>query len=910
MQQNMISQRWLALTAIAIAAIITLPNSAQEFGDFRDFFDAPWIGYDTAVYPEGIGPVAAAVADFNADTWPDLATVSSGGSGHLSILMADGIGGYLPPVTYQLTEESSDLAAVDVDNDGDIDVIVLDSERFGGGDSISVWQNDGLGNFDLTDTFDTGMTGLNQLTTADYDNDGDFDVAVTLGNSAGIMLNTGKGGFAIAQTLTLTSSTSDIDSGDLDGDGDIDIIVAHHANRWTVLENIDGFFIEQSAITGVAQTVHIVDIDNDTDNDVIFASAGDGNFGDGGVDLWLNDGSGSFTGPQTISFGSDTGVSVHINTADVTGDGWVDIMAATGNAGDWWLVRSDGSGGFQAAQRLSAGASPSHIQTTDLNNDGERDVIVIATDSLEACVYLNPGSGAFVQPPVIDMVDLGISPAFTTNLQAADFDNDNDLDMVIGYRSDFEESFGISLRKNNGDGTFAAIEEYPDATYPIDIRAADIDNDGDVDVVYVNSVGRFFVLDNDGSGNFTRLGFHTFSSPTGFLKLADINNDDLLDVVFSTGFGLDVSYNTGNQTYQAPFGVNLPFGSGYVDFGDFDGDGNLDLLTSTGPQATAQVSMGNGDGTFEPPFNANTGRDIHAFATGFVDDDNDLDFVAFYNLDEKGISSKRGRGNGDFFPTENFHGSYDRTDHTSSLLLPDIDGDGNLDAMTANYGSRDVSVWEGNGDGSFQNHIRFGVGHRAKDLVYGDFDGDNIGDIMVIVRRPNGRWWYPAAVLLRGVDPDANAGESAGLVAVSAQFGNIVSGNLGAIESSDDIDLIATSQFGFLSSEPNVIDLRIAADSADLQPSVIDLALEARLNNPGGDVKVRLQNWNTNTLELVHSYTLGTTEMHESISVMNADRYVRDNDGRIEISVKSVVIATFSLSGFQAEVDYIDIITR
>ena len=141
----------------------------------------------------------------------------------------------------------------------------------------------------------------------------------------------------------------------------------------------------------------------------------------------------------------------------------------------------------------------------------------------------------------------------------------------------------------------------------------------------------------------------------------------------------------------------------------------------------------------------------------------------------------------------------------------------------------------------------------------------------------------------------------------SMAFGTLLEGGMAELAASDDLVLRARSQFGFLSSEPNVIDLRIGSTTVVDPASACDITVEARLNNPGGMIRWRLRDWDDNTLEQVHSYTLGTTELRESATVTNAGQYVRDSDGRIEFSMKAVIVATFSLSGFQAELDQVAI---
>ena len=156
-------------------------------------------------------------------------------------------------------------------------------------------------------------------------------------------------------------------------------------------------------------------------------------------------------------------------------------------------------------------------------------------------------------------------------------------------------------------------------------------------------------------------------------------------------------------------------------------------------------------------------------------------------------------------------------------------------------------------------------------------------------------------------EDDPGETESAVLDAANITFGSLIAGDIDSLRTADDVYLRAQSQFGFLSSEPNVIVLNVAANVTDSSPASLELSVEAQLNNPGGSMRLRLRDWDENSLEEVHSYTLGTTEVRETASITDAAQYIRDDDGRIELSIKSIIVATFSLSGFQAAFDQIDI---
>ncbi|MFG0330714.1 MAG: FG-GAP repeat domain-containing protein [Phycisphaerales bacterium] len=732
--------------------------------DFEPAFDAPWIGYDTAVYPEGIHPVSAASGDLTGDGATDLATVSWGGTAHLSILEGDGNGGFLPPVTYPLFIESLGVVAADFDNDGDLDLAVNDTGRFWEGFTVSLWRNNGAGVFSLSGQFNSGENGPSGITASDFDGDGFVDIAVAhddyivSGNTIAVLFNNRAGGFGPPHVITVRSGTRAIDSGDLDGDGDPDIAVGLESNRFTLVWHDNGTFTVGQTLDGVTAgsipewpQVHVSDIDLDQDQDIFFSNVDSGGPFNGAVGLWRNDGAGGFGPAETISFNRETGGFVQMTTSDVTGDGWPDALGATYFNDEWWLLESDGAGGFRNPRYFRAGQAPISIQTSDLDGDSDRDVIVVASGSLEACVYRNPGDGEFIQPVPIDMTEPALAPAFPTNIESGDIDRDGDLDLVVGYRADFAGAHGISVRKNNGDGSFGPIDDYPNAPYPITVRLEDLDVDGDLDIIWVDADGRFKTRMNGGNGTFGSPQTRRTVYRAEYFELWDVDRDGDPDIVTGDGFDAIVMLNEGFGSFGPPIRTVVSDFFEALGMGEFNGDGILDLLTNSAIQGYAEVSFGLGDGRFQSPRVVTTGRSAQAFDSADLNHDGVGDFVAVYNLDEKGLSVRLGRGNGDFFPLENYHGSRGFVDHTSDVILRDATDDGEHDAMTANFSPQDLSLWRGNADGSFERLERYGVAEHAVDVTFGDFDGDGIGDAMVITQVDAGRWWYPGVVMLKGL---------------------------------------------------------------------------------------------------------------------------------------------------------------
>ncbi|MGI9013320.1 MAG: M14 family zinc carboxypeptidase [Phycisphaerales bacterium] len=148
--------------------------------------------------------------------------------------------------------------------------------------------------------------------------------------------------------------------------------------------------------------------------------------------------------------------------------------------------------------------------------------------------------------------------------------------------------------------------------------------------------------------------------------------------------------------------------------------------------------------------------------------------------------------------------------------------------------------------------------------------------------------------------------DSITLESFDISFGSLRSGGLVEARESDDQFLRTRSQYGFLSSEPNVLVITFGFENAEQSVSTLDVTVESRLNNPNGNVRVSLRNINTNAFNLIRQYTQGTTETTEVIEDVPAAAYIA-GDGSIDLRIKQVVVATFSVVGFDSYFDQVKI---
>jgi hypothetical protein len=291
----------------------------------------------------------------------------------------DGFGSFGPAQVITASAISAtDVQGVDVDGDGDVDVLTASA-----GDSTIAWHEnlDGLGTFGARQLITTNAFLAFAVDAADLDGDAAPDVlsASWLDNKLAWYENTdGLGAFG-PQTIISTAAANPVSvfASDLDGDGDADVLSASQLDgRIAWYENTDGLgsFGPQRTITTtavLAWQVTAADIDGDGDADVLSASELDDRI------AWYEntDGLGTFGAPNDITNTADGATSVH--ACDLDGDGDADVLSASGaDATVAWYENLDGTGSFGPPQVLAADAAQAFsVWAADLDGDGDADAL-------------------------------------------------------------------------------------------------------------------------------------------------------------------------------------------------------------------------------------------------------------------------------------------------------------------------------------------------------------------------------------------------------------------------------------------------------------------------------------------------------------------------------------------------------
>ena len=380
------------------------------------------------------------------------------------------------------------VLAEDVDGDGDLDFVAV------GRTTPRLLLGDGAGTY-----YEVGQQIPTEIFTplaiVDLDEDGDLDViGQRPSNEIGIRLNDGSGRLTSAHDLLEpvgnTLLANEVAVGDLDGDGLLDLYFV--TNR--IFVQRAGRFVEESDARLPAsvfagrpdRAVRLLDVDGDGDADVFLG-------GRTGKTLLVNQGDGVFE-MSTEDLGP-LGQPWSLDVADVNADGIPDVYV--GNLGQDELLLGDGSGGFTYDPNALPFETPrsrtSAVRFGDLDRDGDADAYAARfNDQLSApavpmsnALLLNDGTGVFSASPS------HVTDDASEELELFDADNDGDLDVLLGQRRYIAGPSFVpgttTLYVNDGAGALS-LAPFPTRDQDLQLATGDLDCDGDEDVVAEDAV--------------------------------------------------------------------------------------------------------------------------------------------------------------------------------------------------------------------------------------------------------------------------------------------------------------------------------------------------------------------------------------------------------------------------------------
>jgi len=401
-----------------------------------------------------------------------------------------------------LESDGCGAALFDYDDDGDLDLYVVTAWKLSGQKVVLraknvLYRNDGGLRFtDVTEESGTGDAGWGcGVAVGDIDNDGDLDLYVTNYGPNLLLVNQGDGTF---RNETERSGTGDprwsscATFFDADGDGDLDLYVTNYVSAdW---EEIIG---AERTLLWKDRMVMVGPVGLPGAKDIFYRNRGDGTFEDATVAAGLED-IGAFFGYTAVATDYDDDGDVDLYVANDSnpnfcyrnnGDGTFTDVASWNGCG------MSGTGDAQAGMGADSG---------DVDGDLDLDLVVANFAEDVVTLYRNAGGGFFEDATAMSGLSVATFKPLSWGVAFFDFDNDEDLDLVIAnghiypQADEIRERFGgygfnapNQLFENDGRGRFSEITADAGPAFQVEaashgLAVGDLDNDGDLDLVVVN----------------------------------------------------------------------------------------------------------------------------------------------------------------------------------------------------------------------------------------------------------------------------------------------------------------------------------------------------------------------------------------------------------------------------------------
>ncbi|MEO6596432.1 MAG: VCBS repeat-containing protein [Planctomycetota bacterium] len=542
----------------------------------------------------------------------------------------------------------------------------------------------GTPTFETRTEIDTRLGKHADFVVADFNNDGLLDMAViSIDGELGILLGNGTS-LVLGQRLQIGGVPSWIASGDFDNDGDIDLVVVRSAEDST--------------------------------------------------DIWLNNG-GTFSAGASLPVGTN---ALSVDVGDLDQDGNLDIAVSLPLAPEIVVAFGDGTGAFPSLEPLAlpGGGSAFNLQIGDVTRDG-RDDLIVADPQLSRVVIFPGQSGGNFGSTYCVLEVTGAPGA----VSLGDLSGDGLPDMVVAAFDANKYVVITEILPAKDGGPFGNIYPYQSFDIPVPARpsistVADVTGDGLPDLVaclafHANlcvvpqlpggGVGELFCLDSTG------LPLRPF--------VGDFDKNGKNDVFALSGLGDRVnlwrSNSTGRLLGARNYASGLP-GSSWIEGGDFDGDGDFEIVVGSTASSVLSWLGRDAAGALRVAFSLDVGLPIYQIKAADLNGDGKPDLVVAVPGGVRLVQNRSVPGTYGFGVLPVAPVTFGSSTYPFGIALGDFDRDGDFDIALCDSDGGGLHIVPGTATPFvFGPETIVMVGGGPMDVVAADFSGDGLLDLAV-----------------------------------------------------------------------------------------------------------------------------------------------------------------------------------
>lgn len=315
-----------------------------------------------------------------------------------------------------------------------------------------------------------------------------------------------------------------------------------------------------------------------------------------------------------------------VRAVDLTGDGRAELAITHAGSDTVTVLRAGPTGFGPPASIWKVGKVPRGVVAADLDSDSKADLVIAGNQANTITVVLGPGKGE----AVLKELPARIAPF---NAVVCDLNGDGHLDIAVANESNVPALEGrgeISLFWGDGRGDFTPGAILEAGTHPADLRAADLDGDGKMDLAIVNWGSRNLSV-------FFARGEGRFSSPRNLpqggvasyaLDVGDLDGDRDADIALGdTGGSVRIFTNDGGGNFEATQSVAAGRGLRSLVLADLNGDGRNDIATANAAADSITIALGGAGGRFVEPYHIGAGNHPRTITAADLDADGRIDLV-------------------------------------------------------------------------------------------------------------------------------------------------------------------------------------------------------------------------------------------------------------------------------------------